>query len=99
MPALRLRVVGNERPAEKGCCSDASKVSSAQLGFGWCSEGTAWGSVHLYRFRGRKKGLTTTISAYKLSDETFFFLSRNDKFIHLFIYGCVGSSFLCEGFL
>ena len=25
----------------------------------------------------------------------FFFF----KFIYLFIYGCVGSSFLCEGFL
>ena len=28
---------------------------------------------------------------------SFFFL--NFGFIYLFIYGCVGSSFLCEGFL
>ena len=32
-----------------------------------------------------------------------FFLKRDDPFIYLFIYvfiyGCVGSSFLCEGFL
>ena len=27
----------------------------------------------------------------------FFFLVRN--YFYLFIYGCVGSSFLCEGFL
>ena len=39
--------------------------------------------------------------------QTFFvFFLRNDffftttfKFIYLFVYGCVGSSFLCEGFL
>ena len=30
----------------------------------------------------------------------FFFFFRNSRlFIYLFIYGCVGSSFLCEGFL
>ena len=28
----------------------------------------------------------------------FFFLKGNFKFIYLFIFGCVGSSFLCEGF-
>ena len=26
-------------------------------------------------------------------------LSGKDLFIYLFIYGCVGSSFLCKGFL
>ena len=30
----------------------------------------------------------------------FFFLNEvRSKFIYLFIYGCVGSSFLCQGFL
>ena len=39
-------------------------------------------------------------SRQKINKETqafFFFL--NFGFIYLFIYGCVGSSFLCEGFL
>ena len=30
---------------------------------------------------------------------TFFFWGGGYLFIYLFIYGCVGSSFLCEGFL
>ena len=30
---------------------------------------------------------------------TVYFIMMNFKFIYLFIYGCVGSSFLCEGFL
>ena len=29
----------------------------------------------------------------------FFFNFREGSFIYLFIFGCVGSSFLCEGFL
>ena len=29
----------------------------------------------------------------------FFFLMKASLFIYLFIFGCVGSSFLCEGFL
>ena len=29
----------------------------------------------------------------------FFLMWTIFKFIYLFIYGCVGSSFLCEGFL
>ena len=37
----------------------------------------------------------------KVIGKTFCFasLKRNSYFINLFIYGCVGSSFLCEGFL
>ena len=31
-----------------------------------------------------------------LIEKSFFFFNL---FIHLFIFGCVGSSFLCEGFL
>ena len=30
---------------------------------------------------------------------TFFFKKRDDPFIYLSIFGYVGSSFLCEGFL
>ena len=41
------------------------------------------------------KGMQTMKSADK-ETMTFFF---NYLFIYLFIYGCVGSSFLCEGFL
>ena len=33
------------------------------------------------------------------SDTHFFFFFFNYLFIYLFIYGCVGPSFLCEGFL
>ena len=29
----------------------------------------------------------------------FFFFFFFNKFVYLFIFGCVGSSFLCEGFL
>ena len=29
----------------------------------------------------------------------FFFFLQISFFIYLFIFGCVGSSFLCEGFL
>ena len=29
----------------------------------------------------------------------FFGFFKNNLFIYLFIFGCVGSSFLCEGFL
>ena len=37
---------------------------------------------------------------FKLNQFVFFFkLIFTASFIYLFIYGCVGSSFLCEGFL
>ena len=39
-----------------------------------------------------------TQKKYTLYDCIFFFLKKF-TFFYLFIYGCVGSSFLCEGFL
>ena len=36
-------------------------------------------------------------SLYRNGQNAFFL--KNYLFIYLFIYGCVGSSFLCEGFL
>ena len=40
----------------------------------------------------------TKASELKEIARSFFFFFFN-KFINLFIFGCVGSSFLCEGFL
>ena len=39
---------------------------------------------------------TWPVQLLRLAPEDFFFFN---KFIYLFIFGCVGSSFLCEGFL
>ena len=36
---------------------------------------------------------------YIINLPTFFFFLKKFTFFYLFIYGCVGSSFLCEGFL
>ena len=36
---------------------------------------------------------------YILDINLFFLIFFSFKFIYLFIFGCVGSSFLCEGFL
>ena len=43
-------------------------------------------------------GSSLLISSLQFYDCFFFFLTLG-LFIYLFIYGCVGSSFLCEGFL
>ena len=41
----------------------------------------------------------TAYFGYLLSVGTFFFYNFFSPLINLFIFGCVGSSFLCEGFL
>ena len=47
--------------------------------------------------------LTSLYDAYSLQilplTHHLHFLKKINLFIYLFIFGCVGSSFLCEGFL
>ena len=43
-------------------------------------------------------GLISTVSE-EVTDFKQLFFWGGSLFIYLFIYGCVGSSFLCEGFL
>ena len=52
---------------------------------------------------GRGAGLDPLVTVDSL-ERFFFFFDRLERIIYLFIYlfiylGCVGSSFLCEGFL
>ena len=52
----------------------------------------------------KKHSIQERVKNYNLKYDFFFFKVLRGKeafilFIYLFIYGCVGSSFLCEGFL
>ena len=40
-----------------------------------------------------------SLSKCSLCLHSFFFFLKRLEFIYLFIFGCVGSSFLCKGFL
>ena len=40
-----------------------------------------------------------TAREFPMQELFFFFFLKFNLFIYLFIYGCVESSFLCEGFL
>ena len=44
-------------------------------------------------------GCVYTLSMVSFAVQKLFFLFFNFFLINLFIFGCVGSSFLCEGFL
>ena len=50
----------------------------------------------LHKAEGQTQSKLSGVYSYKASNSYSFFFF---KLINLFIFGCVGSSFLCEGFL
>ena len=57
-------------------------------------------NICVYNFCLRKANIEKHTFVADYSPIFFFkFFLMHFKFIYLFIFGCVGSSFLCEGFL